>query len=451
MPRFRVLPRHFLLHGTAFLRGLCSALLLLLSCGTSAAPGQLDPTFGEGGISVIRLTNEQDYAAGSLLLPDGRLVVAGTCGPYYRQALCLTRLNSDGLIDRTFGIAGIVTTEIGTTFATVGAPMLDAIDGRRILVAGVCRNVSNSLDTYPDFCVVRYLSDGGLDTSYGDNGVRALRIPGGYATTVAAAMQPDGKVLLLGSCTFDSPAPDFCLTRLNTNGTLDINYGIGGYVRFDAGPGYDYPAALLIDSNNRAIVAGGCVKDVNDLGIGVLRICVTRIAANGTQDVSYGSSGIVVLRAGSYPTVMSLIGAAFGRTLVISACSVVGRVRFCLDMLNQDGLVDATYGIAGHGTLPPQPDGLSYFDEFPSDAARSNDAKLLIVGNCYRNYIPNNVCVKRLMNDATLDASFGDGGSAVHPLGIGTVSVRPLSNGKVLVSGFCAASGLDNMSAHCPR
>jgi hypothetical protein len=89
--------------------GLLAAMLLGLSgAGVGdAAPGDLDPTFGSGGIGVS--FGPLDWASALVQQPDGKLIVAGTSANDY---ILLTRYLPDGRVDTSFGPGGKVTTAV---------------------------------------------------------------------------------------------------------------------------------------------------------------------------------------------------------------------------------------------------------------------------------------------------------------------------------------------------
>jgi|SRR5215216_2176704 len=90
-------------------------LITLLLCGSlsnhvMAAPGDLYPFFGGGG----KLFDSAVFAKDIALQPDNRIVVAGG---FFNEAtnnhdFALTRYNSNGSLDHSFGSAGKVTTDL---------------------------------------------------------------------------------------------------------------------------------------------------------------------------------------------------------------------------------------------------------------------------------------------------------------------------------------------------
>src|SRR5262245_28790690 len=98
-------------------------LLALLSFGATtitAAPGDLDPTFGNGGIALVSQSGYQLYFVASMAMqPDGKIVVVGKgAGPMNGAGCTVVRLNSDGSLDTSFGGTGIVINSIGNYFSS---------------------------------------------------------------------------------------------------------------------------------------------------------------------------------------------------------------------------------------------------------------------------------------------------------------------------------------------
>jgi uncharacterized delta-60 repeat protein len=99
------------------------------------------------------------------------------------------------------------------------------------------------------------LAAGGLDPSFGDGG-RATPVIDYHepATAAAVVVRPDGRILIAGGVAQYS-RPDFLLEQLNPDGTLDPTFGDGGRVRSF---GYDalLPRAAALQPDGKVVVAG---------------------------------------------------------------------------------------------------------------------------------------------------------------------------------------------------
>ena len=134
----------------ALITGLLAIALVFNVNAAHAAAGSLDPTFGNGGIVIT--PSGGGVVTDAVLQADGKIVVQGSFG--------VARFLSDGAVDTSFGTGGFAQAPASADF---GAVALQS-DGK-ILVAGV----GNSL-TDTGFAVTRLNTDGSLDTSFGGSG-----------------------------------------------------------------------------------------------------------------------------------------------------------------------------------------------------------------------------------------------------------------------------------------
>jgi len=148
-------------------------LIFFLSANFYGAPGDLDLSFGSGGKVITPITlNSQDYAQSVAIQSDGKIVAAGYNGngPNGNSAaFAVVRYNTNGSLDTTFNGTGKVITPIGFVSRAISVAIQS--DGR-IVAAGYTINGANH-----DFAVVRYNSNGSLDTSFNGTGKKlSLRL-----------------------------------------------------------------------------------------------------------------------------------------------------------------------------------------------------------------------------------------------------------------------------------
>ena len=147
--------------------------------------GELDESFGDGGIAIIPAERAQ-WAYASAVMPDGKLVIGGQAEApeIYRYESRLVRLLPDGTLDETFGDDGVVTEDFGDSGAT-DALTVDP-DGK-LISAGFSHDINWQ---NVRFALARYNDDGTLDTGFGDGGVRSYSILGVSDYGLAVALQP---------------------------------------------------------------------------------------------------------------------------------------------------------------------------------------------------------------------------------------------------------------------
>ncbi len=212
--------------------------------------GSLDTaTFGGGtGMVVTPLGTGNDYGNALAIQPDGKIILAG--GSLNANFdFGLVRYNANGTLDGSFGAGGKVMTDLRGA-EDWGAAVLRQPDGK-IIVAGHSSNGANT-----DFALVRYNgADGSLDTSFGSGGKVYTAIGPGDDKGQAAALQPDGKIVVAGFAQNGSNN-DFAVVRYNPDGSLDTTFGFGGKLTTPIGAGDDNANGVVLQSDGRIVVVG---------------------------------------------------------------------------------------------------------------------------------------------------------------------------------------------------
>ncbi len=247
------------------------------------AAGALDQTFGNGGIGVLDLGGWSNYRNGVrdlVLQPDGKIVAVGITAPYWTAL----RLTPSGALDSSFGTGGVVRTEPGD-LANWAMSVALLPDGR--IVAG---GFATYLSPPDRFVLVQYLPNGAYDTSFGTNGV--VVTPGPADARINDVLRlPDDKLLVAGVQTWSDPAQSlFRLARYLPNGALDTSFGNQGIVLTDFVPGHFAWAtatSIALQADDRFVVGGEIRPDEftpNEL-------ILARYTENGTLDASFGDDG----------------------------------------------------------------------------------------------------------------------------------------------------------------
>ena len=205
--------------------------------------GTLDDTFGTGGRVTTSFTNVDDLARAMVLQPDGKIIVAGEAD----TDIVVARYNSNGTLDTTFDGDGKAITSIGLFNAAYDVALQP--DGK-IVIAGEAGDGNNS-----DFVAARYESTGSLDLTFDGDGIVTTPIGSSNEIATAISLQSNGKIIV-GGFSFNGGNDDFALVRYNSNGTLDSSFGTGGKVTTDFSSSNDYALALAIQADSRVIVVG---------------------------------------------------------------------------------------------------------------------------------------------------------------------------------------------------
>jgi len=376
-------------------------------------PGSVDTSF-QGGKVMVPVGGTDAYAYAMAAQPDGKLLVAGTSHAHGGDFTVL-RFTRDGELDTSFGGAGVVTTEVGQSADIARAIAVD--DQGRIVVAGTANGTATGLD----FAVVRYLADGKLDSSFGNQGKTIVSFGDDADTAYALVLQSDGKIVVGGDSSRGSSQTglDFALLRLDGAGKPDPSFGASGLVTSSIAKlsARDSIYALAVQSvaGEERIVAAGGEGD----------FMLARFRADGSLDQTFGEQGKVT---GLFA---STIGAA--RALAVTPegqIVVAGHAQhdFAVAKLLETGSLDAAFGTDGKVLTAVSKDN---WDEAQGVAVEA-DGKLLVAGWTYEgNSSSGNTALLRYDADGALDASFGKAGIVITEV---AASAKPDQGSALLIS-----------------
>ena len=387
-----------------FLVSMCLALQ------TQAVPGDLDPTFGTGGKLTTDFGNHENGNSAALQ-SDGKIVVVGRAFANFggfRDNFAVARYNTDGTLDTSFDGDGKVITPVGTGNAIAYSVAIQA-DGK-IVVAGVGRTDGN------EFAVVRYNSDGSLDTTF----------------------DGDGKVLTNITDTFNNQP-------INSQ---------------------DDATEVLIQTNGKIIVIG-------NTALPIFGLAAVRYNSDGSLDTSFGNSGIKTLQYFSSSLVFRNLYATSsalqtnGKIVIGGYVNIPISFDFVIIRLNSDGSPDTSFGFNYSETpfmvenpgFTLTPIGTPSFNDEITDIAVQNDGKIVVVGRTYRGNIagepvPSRFAIARLNTNGTLDSGFENDGIVITPYfisegsdGDGGQSLVIQSDDKIVVGGNADSAATNGSNA----
>ena len=218
--------------------------------------GSFDPGFGTGGKVTTPIAGSVVRASALARQPDGKIVVTG------RQDadLIVVRYTASGSLDPSFGTGGMVTTDLGGS-GDEGNAVAVQPDGK-ILVGAFG-------------ALVRYQPGGSLDPTFGSSGILLTGVN-------ALVLQPDGKIVLCAG------SADLGLVRRNPDGSPDASFGIGGRVDTDLG-GLESCGGLALQPDGKIVILGG-----RSTGAAFVGSLVARYNPDGSLDLTFGTGGIAL-------------------------------------------------------------------------------------------------------------------------------------------------------------
>ena len=317
--------------------------------------------------------------------------------------LALQRAEAANPLDGSFGSGGKVLYEIGV-FTTTTEDVAIQPDGK-IVIVGHARGSDPSV-----FTVTRYNADGSPDASFSGDG----RVSGAFTDYIASeayavAIQPDGKIVLAGKAFLNAfPYQAFGVARLNPDGSYDTSFDGDGRAIFSIATQGDAARKIAIQPSGKILVAGDVYY--NNPTTGPANTCTIRLNANGSLDTTFAVGGYAFADGYAFPT--ALMVEPDGKFYMVAGTSNANGYALALILrYNADGSPDTTFN--GSGKLVTQLTDSS--SAGPSAAALQPDGKFiigtsqLVGGNEDYDFV-----VIRFNRDGSRDASFdGDGTTAV--------------------------------------
>jgi uncharacterized delta-60 repeat protein len=381
--------------------------------------GSLDTTFGTGGIVTTPIGSYDAYAYALGIGSDGRIVAAGYSSNGSNYDFAIVRYNTNGSLDTTFGTGGIVTTPVGSGNAIANALGIQS-DGN-ILAAGSSYNGSNY-----NFALVRYNTNGSLDTTFGTGGIVTTPIGSYDAYAYALAIQSDGRIVVAGYSSNGSNY-NFALVRYNTNGSLDTTFGTGGIVTTPMGSGYDIAYALAIQSDGSILAAGSSYNGSN------YDFAIVRYNTNGSLDTTFGTGGIVTTSIGTGDSEALALGIGSDGMILTAGKSYNGsNYDFALARYNTNGSLDTTFGTGGIVTTP-----VGSGDAYANVVGIQSDGSILTAGKSF-NGSHYDFTLVRYNTNGSPDTSFGTDGIVTTPIGSNdsyAIALGIQSDGNILAAG----------------
>jgi uncharacterized delta-60 repeat protein len=388
-----------------------AAPLFALPAHAAANAGELDPSFGEGGVATLNWP--KNFALDFAIDHQGRIVIAGIHATGGADPL-IGRFNPDGSADESFGYSGVRDPPWCNNvygYQSGGYVYGVAIDGAdRIILVGTTAGLP---DYPPDVCVVRLLANGDPDPSFSEDGMMTVTTAG-KATDVAT--DHEGRILVAGS-------DGLTAVRIADSGTLDPTFGEGGVASLHLGQESE-ARAIAADSSGRVIVAG------TETTAGGSRVAIARFGTGGRPDPSFAGIGYETLGPSGPPgrnVATGVVLDQFGRLVLSGGEDSEGSETALAGRLLPNGALDPSFGEGGRARLPIS-------TTIANGIAVDQAGRVLVTGNAPGGYMNfGQSFLVRLGSDGLADGSFGDGGVVRPKFGM-TSAVEVDSAGRYLVA-----------------
>jgi uncharacterized delta-60 repeat protein len=390
--------------------------------------GTLDPTFsGDGNQTIANIVT----AGGVAIQDDGKIVVVGgTSGEGQSHDFAVARYNPNGSLDTSFSGDGKQTTDLGGADAAQAVALQD--DGK-IVAAGAS-------GAGGQFALVRYNTNGSLDTSFSGDGKELNAF--GFGGARGVALQSDGKIVVVGGTSGQIQARDFALVRYNTNGSLDTSFSGDGRQRTDI-EDVDAATAVAVQGDGKIVAAGYAdVLSVDHPDVAISGdFAVARYNTNGSLDTSFSGDGkqATDFFGTHFDSAAGVALQGDGKIVAVGEADHGGGEDVGLARYSLDGSLDTTF--SGDGKQTTFFGGIG---EHANAVAIQDDGKIVAVGHSGPGATngqgpPGDFGLARYNPDGSLDTSFSGDGMETTNFGAGTddaaTGVAIQDDGKIVVVG----------------
>jgi uncharacterized delta-60 repeat protein len=394
---------------------LASTLVIITSPVQAALPdGRIDTSFGTSGFTRTIIA-DNDVILDIALDSQDRIIAGGFALIGASQNFALARYTSSGVLDTSFGTAGLTTTAIGTS-ASINSIALDSQG--KIIVGG--RATSGGVQ---HFALARYTSTGVLDTSFGTAGLTTTTI-GGSATINSIALDSQGRIITGG---FTGIAESqFALARYTSTGLLDTSFGTAGVTTTSIGASATINS-IALDTQGRIIAGGGATLAPLD------KFTLARYTSSGILDTSFGKEGLTTTTIGTSDSIFSIALDSQGKIIAGGAAVIGGVQQFALARYTSTGVLDTSFGTSGFTTKI-----IGTNDAILSIALDSQE-RIIAGGGATIGGPGTNFALARYTSSGVIDTSFGTSGLVTTTPDNVSGSARAIafdSQGRVIAGGL---------------
>lgn len=453
-----------------------ASLCLLALCagiagGATFASGDLDPTFGQGGRTVVGWDGgggrwSQDIATSLIVQADGGVVAVGgsaapdTDGFWAPHRIGLLRLRANGSL-ATFPVSGKIGGRLGKTMQ---GSVYDDVepdarpygaqqpDGR--IVVAVTAQMRNTYynDSGGRIGILRFSAEGVADTQFGTHNGRTLTDAEGVRSENVrdVAVQPDGKIVVVGDGCGPRSArnastgqytcfPIWYVARHTANGSRDATFGAArsngiAYTDF-ASSDVERATGVAIQQNGRIVVVGSAWVG------GSRRIALVRYRTNGSLDTSFVGGGKVLTDfASSIAEYAADVAVQPDGKIVVVGAANVGTSerpswRIALARYHANGSLDTSFDGDGKVLTAYNPWSL-----FGNALVLKSDGDIVVAGTAEAGS-SKRLVLARYDSNGALDPVFGGDGRVFGPSNSGAWDVALQSERQIVVAGWRETKG----------
>lgn len=258
------------------------------------ADGSLDITYGSLGYVITQLkdpdgSNISSYILGLALQADGKILAAGFSYSYTTfQDVAVARFMPNGALDATFANAGIFTANLGG-LADFSSSVTVQNDGKIVIGAHKELGILPGTPTY-DAAIIRLNADGSYDATFGANGVAYFDFAEHATYVNDAVLQADGSIVFAGQVVnYAAGKWDTYVARATSNGALDLTFADNGVRLIDPFGTDDNASSLAIQDDGKILLSGYSTNPSGVYNFTVMRFLGDPVAGTPAVDVTFAN------------------------------------------------------------------------------------------------------------------------------------------------------------------
>ena len=371
--------------------------ILFVSKANFAQFGTRDTSFDSDGIVITPFIGFNAAVQSLLIQPDKKIIAGGTISKGGLNQFGLARYNYDGSLDESFGNLGKVISDYPDLMLLSSIALQS--DGK-IVVAG---NLFNSSFTISHFVLVRYNTNGLLDTTFGIDGRVITNLSDKLDKITSIVIQNDGKIIASGTTSDDSNYSDFSIVRYNSDGTLDPIFGNNG-ITVTSIRTWDFGYAVVLKDDNTIVVSGSTSNAFNPVFGPDYDFAVLKYDKYGVLDTTFGNGGSVIIgTTEANEKALSVTILSDGK-IAIGGEHHIMKYSFMISQLLPNGDLDTSFG--NNGVVLNE-----LASQFIESVTMQTDGKFLITeyngtGGC----CSADIKLIRFLADGNFDTTFGTNG-----------------------------------------
>jgi uncharacterized delta-60 repeat protein len=276
-----------------------------------------------------------------------------------------------------------------------------------------------------DIVLIRFNADGSRDSDFGVDGVVRTDLDGGSDWATQVGLLPGGGIAITGYDGDETGNSSFFVALYTADGVLDPGYSDDGVARIDQEPGYGFESAGSMVVQPNGMVVAGGASS----SLGALDFMVARFQTDGVLDTAFSGDGIVMTATGLEGYISSMALEPDGQILVagdVLVDDVTYEYDFAVARYNTSGALDASFGDDGIVLVPVG------FDAYVATILLQPDGGMIVAGTADYGFV-----LVRLLEDGSVDTAFGGNGVAYSGFGfysfMGAAALQ--EDGRIVVAG----------------